>query len=317
MSGGNGIPVLPIPGQRKSERRASDRAAFVSAQTFDRKDPWHRGGKAGAGAPAAAIFPKRGAREPSFANTLASAGAGYLMRVAMAASRLLLLLAFVLPAIAAEPSRYETRADHDPNGIGVFYLGREIAHVMGHQAAGWLERPEREEEERTDVLIDALKLKPGDVVADIGAGTGYISQRMAKRVGDTGTVYAEDIQQEMLDLMERKMKLFHISNMKPLLGTTTDPKLPPAGVDMIIMVDVYHEFDQPYEMTEGMLRGLKTGGRLIFVEFRGEDPEIPIKAVHKMTEAQVKKEMSAFPQMAWVETIESLPRQHIIVFRKK
>jgi ubiquinone/menaquinone biosynthesis C-methylase UbiE len=230
---------------------------------------------------------------------------------------LLVLFTFILPVFAAEPSRYETRAEHDPNGIGVFYLGREIAHVMGHQAAGWLERPEREQEERTDLLIDALKLKPGDVVADIGAGTGYISQRMAKRVGETGVVYAEEIQQEMLDLIDRKMKLFHIANVKPLLGTTTDPKLPAEGVDMIIMVDVYHEFDQPYEMTESMLRGLKHGGRLIFVEFRGEDPAVPIKLVHKMTEAQVKKEMSAFPALEWAETNESLPMQHIITFRKK
>jgi ubiquinone/menaquinone biosynthesis C-methylase UbiE len=230
---------------------------------------------------------------------------------------LLLLLTFVFPALAADPPRYEKRTEHDPNGIGVFYLGREIAQVMGHQAAGWLERPEREQEERTDLLIDALKLKPGDVAADIGAGTGYISQRMAKRVGETGLVYAEDIQQEMLDLLDRKMKLFHITNMKALLGTTTDPKLPAEGVDLIIMVDVYHEFDQPYEMTEGMLRGLKHGGRLVFVEYRGEDPNVPIKLVHKMTEAQVKKEMSAFPALEWSETNESLPMQHIIIFRKK
>ncbi len=231
--------------------------------------------------------------------------------------RFLLALLLAWPVFAADPSRYETHTDHDPNGIGVFYLGREIAQVMGHQAAGWLERPEREEEERTDLLIEALKLKPGEVVADIGAGTGYISQRMAKRVGDAGFVYAEEIQQEMLDLIERKMKLFHITNVKPLLGTTTDPKLPAEGVDMIIMVDVYHEFDQPYEMTESMVRGLKHGGRLIFVEFRGEDPAVPIKTVHKMTEAQVKKEMGAFPALEWVETNETLPRQHIITFRKK
>jgi len=231
--------------------------------------------------------------------------------------RCLFLLALALPALAADPSRYETRPKHDPNGIGVFYMGREIAMVMGHQAAGWLERPEREEEERTDLLIDALKLQPGEIAADIGAGTGYISQRMAKRVGEKGLVYAEDIQQEMLDLLDRKMKLFHISNMKALLGTTTDPKLPPAGVDLIIMVDVYHEFDQPFEMTGNMIHGLKPGGRLIFVEFRGEDPEVPIKAVHKMTEAQVKKEMGVFPELEWVETNESLPRQHIIVFRRK
>ena len=243
----------------------------------------------------------------------------YFMHNTMFLPRCLAFLALALPVLvlADEPPRYETRTVHDRDGIGVIYMGREIAQVMGHQAAGWLERPERQEEERTDLLIDALKLKPGEVVADIGAGTGYISQRMAKRVGDTGLVYAEDIQQEMLDLLDRKMKLFHITNMKPLLGTTTDPKLPEASVDMIIMVDVYHEFDQPYEMTKSMIRGLKPGGRLVFVEFRGEDPEVPIKKLHKMTEAQVKKEMSSFPELEWVDTNETLPIQHIITFRKK
>lgn len=228
---------------------------------------------------------------------------------------LALLLAFITAATADD--RYETRAIHDRNGIGKFYLGREIAHVMGHQAADWLERPEREKEERTDLLIDALHLKPGDVVADIGAGTGYISERMARKVGDTGLVYAEDIQPEMIDLLKEKLRQKGIKNVKPLLGNLTDPKLPPAAVDLIIMVDVYHELDQPYEMTDSMIRGLKPGGRLVFVEFRKEDPEVPIKEVHKMSEAQVKKEMSAFPQLEWAETSRVLPQQHIIFFRKK
>ncbi len=196
-------------------------------------------------------------------------------------------------------------------------MGREIAHVMGHQAAGWLERPERQEEERTDLLIDALKLKPGDVVADIGAGTGYISEKMARRILPGGVVYGVDIQQEMLDLLDRKMKLLHITNVKPQLGTITDPKLPEGTIDLIIMVDVYHEFDHPYEMTESMVKSLKKGGRLVFVEYRKENPEVPIKLVHKMTEAQVKKEMAEFPQLEWVETNPVLPQQHIIIFRKK
>jgi SAM-dependent methyltransferase len=236
----------------------------------------------------------------------------------MFSTRLLLFLPFFAAlALAAEPPRYETRAEHDPNGIGIFYMGREIAHVMGHQAAGWLERPEREEEERTDLLIEALKIQPGDVAADIGAGTGYIAERMARKVGEKGLVYAEDIQQEMLDLLQRKLRLKSITNVKPLLGTLTDPKLPEAGVDLIIMVDVYHELDHPYEMAENMIRGLKPGGRLVFVEFRKEDPRVPIKEVHKMSEAQVKKEMAVFPSLKWVETIAVLPQQHIIVFRRK
>ena len=227
-----------------------------------------------------------------------------------------LLPLLCLAGVVSAQERYETRAQHDPNGIGVFYQGREIAHVMGHQAAGWLERPERQEEERTDLLIDALKLQPGQVVADIGAGTGYISEKMARRVGETGLVYAEDIQQEMIDLLNRKLQLLRLKNVKPVLGTITDPKLPAASVDLIIMVDVYHEFDHPYEMTENMLKAIKPGGRLVFVEFRGEDPAVPIKLLHKMTEAQVKKEMSAFPALAWSETLTPLPQQHIIVFTK-
>lgn len=213
-------------------------------------------------------------------------------------------------------SRYETRVKHDPNGIGKFYMGREIAHVMGHQAADWLERPEREKEERTDLLLPALKLKVGDAVADIGAGTGYYTRRLAKAVGTNGVVYAVEIQQEMLDMLTNKMVEIGISNVKPVLGTITDPKLPRASVDLILMVDVYHEFDYPFEMVEAMCRSLKPGGRIAFVEFRGEDPNVPIKLVHKMTEAQVRKEMSVHP-LEWVETIAVLPQQHIIVFRNK
>ena len=231
--------------------------------------------------------------------------------------------------------RYETRAAHDPNGIGKFYMDREIAHVMGHEAADWLERSEREKEERTDLLLPALKLKPGDVVADIGSGSGYYTRRLARAVGSPltrpsatlspsdgerdgvrGIVYAVEIQQEMLDLLTNKLAAEKIFNVKPVLGTITDPKLPRAAVDLILMVDVYHEFDHPFEMVEAMCQSLKPGGRIVFVEFRGEDPNVPIKLVHKMTEAQVRKEMSVHP-LDWVETIGTLPQQHIIVFRKR
>src|SRR5437667_7703892 len=215
----------------------------------------------------------------------------------------------------AGASRYEFRQAHDPNGIGKFYLGREIAHVMGHQAADWLERPEREAEEKPDLLLEALKLKPGDRVADIGAGTGYYSWRMANLVGDKGLVYAVDIQQEMLDLLAKNMAERKITNVKGVLGTITDPKLPARSVDVVLMVDVYHEFDQPHEMAAAICKALKPGGRVVFVEFRAEDPQVPIKEVHKMSEAQVRKEMSAQP-LEWVETIATLPWQHIIVFKK-
>jgi ubiquinone/menaquinone biosynthesis C-methylase UbiE len=210
---------------------------------------------------------------------------------------------------------YEFRTQHDRDGIGKFYMGREIAHVMGHQAADWLERPEREEEEKTDLLVDLIKLKPGDAVADIGCGTGYVSSRLAKKVGEKGVVYGEEIQQEMLDLLVKKMDSLKIANIKPVLGTVTDPKLPAGSVDAIIMVDVYHEFDHPREMTDAMVRALKHGGRLIFVEYRAEDPNVPIKRVHKMSVDQVKKEMSV-TELKWNETIEDLPRQHIIIFTK-
>jgi ubiquinone/menaquinone biosynthesis C-methylase UbiE len=194
-------------------------------------------------------------------------------------------------------------------------MGRQIARVMGHQAADWLERPEREKEEKTDVMIEALKFREGEIVADIGCGSGYVARKISKKIGTTGMVYGVDIQQEMLDLLERRMAMFRITNVKPVLGTTTDPKLPPASVDTMIMVDVYHEFDQPFEMIESMVKALKPGGRIVFVEFRGEDPKVPIKLVHKMTEAQVRKEM-AVHALEFVENFGGLPIQHVLVFRK-
>jgi protein-L-isoaspartate O-methyltransferase len=221
---------------------------------------------------------------------------------------------------AAEPqarveSRYAIRAVHDPDGTGKFYMGREIAQVMGHPAAGWLERPERDQEEDPERMIEELNVRPGDVVADIGAGTGYLSRRLAKQVGPKGKVLAVDIQPEMLVLLTNRMAQLGISNVFPVLGRNTSPQLPEGSVDLALMVDVYHEFDFPYEMMQAICAALKPGGRVVFVEYRGEDPSVPIKLVHKMTEAQVKKEMAALP-LHWVQTLRSLPRQHMIVFRK-
>ena len=163
--------------------------------------------------------------------------------------------------------------------------------------------------------MESLNLKSGDVVADIGTGTGYIAWRMAKKVGDKGLVYGVDIQQEMLDLLIKNMAKRGVTNVKGALGTITDPNLPPNSVDLAIMVDVYHEFSHPYEMMQGICRGLKTGGRVVFVEYRAEDPSVPIKRLHKMTELQVIKEATPHP-LEWVETIEKLPRQHVIIFKK-
>ncbi|WP_437187978.1 class I SAM-dependent methyltransferase [Planctomicrobium sp. SH668] len=219
---------------------------------------------------------------------------------------------------AAKPkNRYSVRAIHDPNGIGKFYMGREIAMVMGHQGISWLERPEREEEERLTLLVDSLQLEPGMTVADIGAGSGVISVLMAEKVGQSGQVLAVDIQKEMLQALEIKCKGLGVTNVQGVLGTTKSPNLDGGSVDLVIMVDVYHEFDFPYEMLKSISESLKPGGRVAFVEYRKEDPRIPIKEIHKMSEAQVKKE-AGLPELnlKWVETLETLPRQHIILFEK-
>ena len=229
----------------------------------------------------------------------------------------LLLRAADLPRQAnVATNRYEFHQPHDPAGIGKFYMGREIAQVMGHEAANWLERSERDTEEHTETLVEQLKLKPGETVADIGAGTGYFSRRLAIKVGVAGKVLAVDIQPEMLFLLTNRMAAVGITNVVPVLGSATDPKLPAASVDLVLMVDVYHEFDFPSEVMEALCRAVRPGGRVVFVEYRGEDPAVPIKPLHKMTELQVKREMSAVP-LDWVQTIEVLPRQHIIIFRKR
>jgi precorrin-6B methylase 2 len=217
-----------------------------------------------------------------------------------------------------ETGRYEFRADHDPNGIGKFYMGREIAQVMGFAAAPWLERPEREQEERISVMIDALGLKPGMVVADLGAGSGRLTLMMARKVGATGKVLAVDIQREMLDLIADKLNRRNIRNVELVLAEAKSPRLKPASVDLVLMVDVYHELEFPYEMMLEVSRAVKPGGRVVLVEFRREDPQVPIKLVHKMTEAQVKKEL-ALPEfgLKWKETLDVLPWQHIIVFERE
>ena len=227
----------------------------------------------------------------------------------------ILLCAFAALLSRGQEPRYEYREQHSPDGIGKFYLGREIAHVMGHQAADWLERPERNAEENTELLVRSLPVKAGDVIADIGAGTGYFARQLARKVGPKGKVFAVDIQPEMLTHLTNHMAALSISNVQAVLGTITDPKLPTNAVDWVLMVDVYHEFSHPYEMMQAICSSLKPSGKVIFVEFRGEDPEVPIKPLHKMTEAQVRKEMAVHP-LEWRETIRVLPRQHIIIFQR-
>jgi ubiquinone/menaquinone biosynthesis C-methylase UbiE len=216
-------------------------------------------------------------------------------------------------APAAAPGTYSEKAP-SRDGIGKMYLGREISQVMGHLGAGWLERPERERQERTDLLIERLSLEADDVVADIGAGTGYFSIPIARKVPD-GAVLAVDIQQEMLDIIEQRQRGGAPANIRPVLGSVTDPKLPTNAVDLILLVDAYHEFSHPYEMGAAMVDALRPGGRLILIEYRAEDPEVAIKPLHKMSEQQAVKEMRALG-LAHRETADFLPQQHFMVFVK-
>ncbi|MGC4046552.1 MAG: methyltransferase domain-containing protein [Armatimonas sp.] len=214
-----------------------------------------------------------------------------------------------------QQGRYELRSPHDPNGTGKFYQGREIAQVMGHEAADWLDRPEREAEEAPSLLIKSLGLKPGMVVADIGAGSGYLTFPMAKRVGPKGKVFAVDIQPEMLTIIQNKARAQGVRNVSVVLGDVADPKLPEGSCDLQLLVDVYHELDQPYEMALAMKKAMKPDGRLVLVEYRKEDPRVPIKEVHKMSEAQVRKEL-AIVGLKLEKNIKVLPWQHILIFRK-
>jgi len=201
------------------------------------------------------------------------------------------------------------------DGIGKFYMGREIAQVMGHLGAGWLERPSREREEQPQALIKALDLKPSDVVADIGAGTGYFSFRVSVQVPQ-GKVLAVDVQPEMLALVEAIKQEKKVSNVETVLGSITNPNLKDGSIDLALMVDAYHEFDHPREMMQAIAQALKPNGRVVLVEYRGENPLIPIKPLHKMTQRQVRSEMAAVG-LTWLETKETLPQQHILFFGKQ
>ena len=213
--------------------------------------------------------------------------------------------------VSPDPYTYQT-ASRD--GIGKWYMGREISHVMGHLGAGWLERPGRTREEGTEILVKNLPLEAGHVVADIGAGTGYFSFRIAQRIPQ-GRVLAVDIQREMLDLIESRRNALGIENVEAVLGTEFDPGLSDASVDLILLVDAYHEFSHPREMGLAMAKALKPGGHLILIEYRGEDPSVPIKRLHKMTEEQARREMQAIG-LKWVSTGSFLPQQHFLVFER-
>ena len=223
-----------------------------------------------------------------------------------------MVVAFGIANVSASDV-YEIRTP-SRDGIGKFYMGREISHVMGHLGAGWLERESREREERTDLLIQRLPVLSDSVVADIGAGTGYFSFPIAKRAPD-GKVLAVDIQREMLAIVNERKTSLGIPNVETVLGTITDPNLPAAGVDLIFIVDAYHEFSHPHEMGQAMFEALKPGGKLVLIEYRGEDARVPIKPLHKMTEDQARREMAAIG-LGWIETASFLPQQHVLVFQK-
>jgi len=193
--------------------------------------------------------------------------------------------------------------------------GRPYAGVMSADGAPWLTRPEREEEEQPDRALDEIGIAKGSTVADIGAGSGAITWRLSKRVGPAGKVYANDIQPRMLELLSQNMMQRKIANVETVLGTADDPKLPPSSVDLELMIDVYHEFSHPQEMLRHLRESLKPDGRMVLLEYRGEDPSIPILPAHKMTVAMAKAEVE--PEGFRLDkTIEALPRQHILIFKK-
>jgi ubiquinone/menaquinone biosynthesis C-methylase UbiE len=219
-------------------------------------------------------------------------------RLVRRAIALALLFAFVVSAEQVHPVTH-----------------RRIAQVMGAAGADWLVRPERESEEHPDQALDALQIQKGSTVADIGAGVGYFTWRLADRVGPNGVVYGEDIQQKMLDMLTKNMSDRHLTNVRPVLGAIDDPKLPKNSLDLVLLVDVYHEFSEPEKMLDGIRDALKPGGRIVFLEYRAEDPNVPIREEHKMTVAQVRAEVQ--PEgYKFDKAIEVLPQQHIIVFKK-
>ena len=215
-------------------------------------------------------------------------------------------------AVAERYSLFPASAD----GIGKRYMGREISAVMGWQGAAWLEREEREREERTDLLLLMLEIKSGMAMADVGAGSGYFARRLAARVGPGGAVYAVDVQPEMVRMLEALARQPGLRQIKPVQGSANSVKLAAPSIDLALMVDVYHEFEFPHEMLASIVQALKPGGRVVFVEYRAEDASVPIKQLHKMSEAQVKTEAARHP-LTWERTLGGLPWQHVVVFRKR
>ena len=226
---------------------------------------------------------------------------------------ILLFFAILQTTSLAAQERYTVKSG-DPNGINKWYMGRQIAQVMSHYGIGWLEREEREQEENTTQLLKNLAVQPGQVIADIGAGSGYHSTLLSKMVGN-GKVYAVDVEPEMIAFLNDRIKREGKKNILPVLSTEKNVALPANSVDQMLLVDVYHEFSFPYEMALSMLEALKPGGKLVLVEFRAEDPNVPIKTIHKMSERQAVKEFKA-AGFTFEKNISNLPWQHCLIFRK-
>jgi len=226
---------------------------------------------------------------------------------------ILLFIALLNSATLVAQERYTVKPG-DPNGINKWYMGRQIAHVMSHFGIEWLERKEREMEENTTQLLKNLAVQPGTVIADIGAGSGYHSALLSKMVGN-GKVYAVDVEPEMIAYLKDRIKLEGHKNIIPVLSTEQKVSLPANSIDIMLLVDVYHEFSFPHEMTLSMLEALKPGGKLVLVEFRSEDPSVPIKTIHKMSEQQSVKEFKA-SGFLFEKNIGNLPWQHCLIFRK-
>lgn len=216
--------------------------------------------------------------------------------------------------IAADTSVYgQMTATYD--GIGKTYYGREIAHVMGFGGARWLERDERQEEENTALAISKLPITASSVVADIGSGTGYYTFRIAPKVPQ-GKVYTVDVQDESVQFLQKKARQLGLENVEVVKGDAQSPNLPENSVDLAIMVDVYHELEFPHEMLQALSKSLKADGKILLLEYRAEDPSIPIKKLHKLSVAQANKEMAA-NGFKLVQRGDFLPIQHFLVYQKE
>lgn len=225
------------------------------------------------------------------------------------------LMGLAARATQAAGPLYETRQNHDPDGTGKFYMGREIAQVMGPGGIPWLDRAQREHEEKPALVLEALQLRGNETIADVGAGSGYYTFRLAPKV-PAGKVLAVDIQDEMLAALRRRVAEQKVSNVEVIKGAEKDPHLPANSLDVALMVDVYHELAYPYEVMTAIRKALKPGGRMVFVEFRKEDPALAIKGLHKMSLDQLEKEM-AVVNLTFVKSVETMPIQHIAIFEKK